>query len=211
MNTFHKSKGLTLMEAMIALVIIAIVVAILTPVFANTKRAAKISQSVSNMRQLYVAIQIYRDEHDGFESYDSLFSFYHLGLPRPELIQEQFFHNEQQIIGSDRKLWFSPCGDDEIITRTWFKGNPGEVTYIASEYNPVAMMMPHPYADYLRTYRQNSLILADPFCNPSGTDMRMFDQITTKTVIVTQLSGTLKVLKKRGGTTKITELSEKPE
>ncbi|MBA3725041.1 MAG: type II secretion system protein [Armatimonadetes bacterium] len=59
-----RRTGFTLIELLIAVGIIAILVAIMMPVAASATRAAKRSACTQNLRQIGVALRIYRDEND---------------------------------------------------------------------------------------------------------------------------------------------------
>jgi len=55
----------TLIELLVVIAIIAILVAILFPVFARMREAARSTQCRSNLRQLGVALSMYRDDYEG--------------------------------------------------------------------------------------------------------------------------------------------------
>jgi prepilin-type N-terminal cleavage/methylation domain-containing protein/prepilin-type processing-associated H-X9-DG protein len=57
-------KAFTLIELLVVIAIIAILAAILFPVFAQAKEAAKKTSSLSNIRQLGTATQIYLGDYD---------------------------------------------------------------------------------------------------------------------------------------------------
>ncbi len=59
-----KKSGFTLIELLVVIAIIAILAAILFPVFAQAKVAAKKTQSLSNVKQLNTATQIYLSDYD---------------------------------------------------------------------------------------------------------------------------------------------------
>ncbi len=59
-----KRKGFTLIELLVVIAIIAILAAILFPVFAQAKNAAKKSADLSNMKQLGMSTQLYMQDYD---------------------------------------------------------------------------------------------------------------------------------------------------
>lgn len=58
------SKGFTLIELLVVIAIIAILAAILFPVFARAKESAKQSSCLNNMKQLGVAVMLYKTDFD---------------------------------------------------------------------------------------------------------------------------------------------------
>ncbi|MBL8086460.1 MAG: prepilin-type N-terminal cleavage/methylation domain-containing protein [Chthonomonas sp.] len=63
MNRF-KSRGFTLIELLVVIAIIAILAAILFPVFAQAKAAAKKTATISNMKQLGTGVVLYTNDAD---------------------------------------------------------------------------------------------------------------------------------------------------
>lgn len=59
-----KQRGFTLIELLVVIAIIAILAAILFPVFAQAKDAAKKTQSLSNVKQLSLANLMYTNDYD---------------------------------------------------------------------------------------------------------------------------------------------------
>lgn len=60
----RKSKGFTLIELLVVIAIIAILAAILFPVFAKAREAARSTSCLSNIKQLGTALQMYLNEND---------------------------------------------------------------------------------------------------------------------------------------------------
>ncbi|MEQ1823011.1 MAG: prepilin-type N-terminal cleavage/methylation domain-containing protein, partial [Fimbriimonadaceae bacterium] len=59
-----KNRAFTLIELLVVIAIIAILAAILFPVFAQAKEAAKKTQAISNFKQQGTATQIYMGDND---------------------------------------------------------------------------------------------------------------------------------------------------
>jgi prepilin-type N-terminal cleavage/methylation domain-containing protein len=59
-----RSRGFTLIELLVVIAIIAILAAILFPVFAQAKEAAKKTQSLSNTKQLALGQLLYSNDAD---------------------------------------------------------------------------------------------------------------------------------------------------
>jgi len=61
-----KRRGFTLIELLVVIAIIAILAAILFPIFANAKERARQVKCCSNLKQLTMAFFSYADDHDGY-------------------------------------------------------------------------------------------------------------------------------------------------
>lgn len=60
-----KRRGFTLIELLVVIAIIAILAAILFPVFAQAREAARKTQCTSNMKQMGLATMMYAQDYDG--------------------------------------------------------------------------------------------------------------------------------------------------
>ena len=64
MNVRTKKTGFTLIELLVVIAIIAILAAILFPVFAQARAKARQTSSLSNLKQLNLAFQMYAQDYD---------------------------------------------------------------------------------------------------------------------------------------------------
>ncbi len=60
-----RSRGFTLIELLVVIAIIAILAAILFPVFARAREKARQSSCLSNVKQLMTGVMMYNADHDG--------------------------------------------------------------------------------------------------------------------------------------------------
>ena len=61
----HHKRGFTLIELLVVIAIIAILAAILFPVFARAREKARMAACASNLKQIGVALLMYTDDYDG--------------------------------------------------------------------------------------------------------------------------------------------------
>lgn len=74
----RREKALTMTEVLVALTIVAVVAAITYPVVSRAMDSVRVSQCISNLRQIGTAIEMYRADHDGSGTYGH---WVRMGLP----------------------------------------------------------------------------------------------------------------------------------
>lgn len=123
-------RGFTLLETAVVISIIILIAALLFPVYARAKRAAKITKSMSNMRQLHQAILIYIG---GDVSLNPAKLPHATDLMRSQKLPIELFHTGGNpyggIDGHDVYAWMFPHPDLEPV-QSWYEhirntnGNP---------------------------------------------------------------------------------------
>ena len=61
----RRARGFTLIELLVVIAIIAVLAAILFPVFARAREQARLSVCTSNVKQLGLALNMYANDYDG--------------------------------------------------------------------------------------------------------------------------------------------------
>jgi prepilin-type N-terminal cleavage/methylation domain-containing protein/prepilin-type processing-associated H-X9-DG protein len=141
------SKGFTLIELLVVIAIIAILAAILFPVFAQAKDAAKKTTSISNLKQIGLAYVMYVGDYDdkypcilwgpnttwdasdigGFSLNGQPYHSYHL----TELRLDPYIKS--------RRIWVNPS--DSLAERSAVGTDP----YCSAQYNPWCTPWPSSY------------------------------------------------------------------
>ena len=101
-------RGFTLIELLVVIAIIAILAAILFPVFAQARDAARKTTSLSNMRQIGMALNMYlQDNEETF--FFTRESATWLGYDQdPEELEEMAFYNVLGPYVKNNGIWYSP-------------------------------------------------------------------------------------------------------
>jgi type II secretory pathway pseudopilin PulG len=158
------------MEVLVCIAVIAIVAAITYPVVVKAKDGGLKTQSISNMRQVHVALELYAQEYNGAPTG----TMEAMGLPP---------WPTAKYLGDAVKDLYPP-------KRPSTKWN-------AYAYNPVPSEMdkrdPN-WAEYTAEVGGNAVIVCDPFFNPLRTEdyeMSWMDPYVRKFVMGVTVSGTL--------------------
>jgi prepilin-type N-terminal cleavage/methylation domain-containing protein len=163
-------KGFTLIEVLTAIAIIAIVAAISFPVIAKAKVSANKTKSISNMRQLHIAIELYAQDNNGA----SEGTLEQMGLPP---------WPTEEYLGKQVRELYPPARPTDAWNTYMYLPIPEEDDRRGFTW-----------ADYTKQVGPNAVIVCDPFFNPESTsdyDEYWKDPYVQKFVMGMTISGSL--------------------
>lgn len=170
-----KRSAVTLMDVLATMAIVLVLGSLLAPMFSSSLEGARVSSSLSRLRQMHVAIEAYRMDHGGIDVYESREA--HALPPRGYVYGT--------LLGFPEDFWRSPCGYKDGI-----ESNLRRLSY---GYSPSDDPK---WSAYLSRYRQNAILLSDPHCNPAGT--LWWGKFTSKRGLGLLVGGKLVNVRKRG-------------
>jgi len=80
-SKLSRRKGLTLMELLIVIGIVAVLIGIACIGLSSLRERTKQIQCMSNLKQVWIALQAYREDYDGIDPDGSSKEYWELGLP----------------------------------------------------------------------------------------------------------------------------------
>ncbi|MEP6757245.1 MAG: DUF1559 domain-containing protein [Chthonomonadales bacterium] len=106
-----KNNAFTLIELLVVIAIIAILAAILFPVFAQARESARRTACLNNVKQMGLAFQMYSQDYD--ETTPAVIH-YSGSISDPDFwsIIQPYVKNVQMFYCPDRTEWTMPTGDD---------------------------------------------------------------------------------------------------
>ncbi len=164
-----KSRGITLIELLVVVVIIAVTAGLVFPAFARAKQSAKELACIQNVRNLYLATALYREEQNPKVEFGNPND---MGLPNLESSHDIL----ERVSGRDSKHQ-SPCGRHPRLDEEF--GGYGTIYYMPLD--------PAQFANFARRAEGKAPLWVDPNCSPADTPIRL--QYGAKLVIGVFLDG----------------------
>lgn len=149
----HSARlGFTLIEVISVVAILSVLIAILFPVFTRAKDSAYKTVAASNLRQLFVAVELYRTDYDGQGVIGRASA---MGLPRYLTFYE--LSSPKKLFPGTDGLWASPCGQHPDTPQLSKAGT--NLGYSPSDIED------EPWATYVALAGPNAVFLSDSNCN----------------------------------------------
>ncbi|MFO7946624.1 MAG: DUF1559 domain-containing protein [Armatimonadota bacterium] len=116
-----KEKGFTLIELLVVIAIIAILAAILFPVFARAREKARQASCLSNMKQIALAVIMYADDHDGGYPQGYVIDQAGTYLYWPYIVEPYISANIEKVNSPDSSLGIWECPAKKVDPY-WYRG-----------------------------------------------------------------------------------------
>ncbi len=114
MRRYRRSSGFTLIELLVVIAIIAILAAILMPVFARAREKARQASCSNNLKQIGLALMMYAQDYDGLMPGSQVNGPANMSYSWPTVVQP-YIKNAQ--------VFVCPSGEQGLGSKTWTAGN----------------------------------------------------------------------------------------
>jgi prepilin-type N-terminal cleavage/methylation domain-containing protein len=146
-----RRQGFTLIELLVVIAIIAILAAILFPVFAQAKQAAKVTSSLSGLKQTALGLQIYSGDYDDTAVWEYGYS------ENPAVDDNQYHYNT---------TWVGRIFPYVKSQSLYFDKTIGEISDFNARYQDP--YYPDPYYTYTWAWITTFSINTDGYSRTSG-------------------------------------------
>ena len=151
----RKAKGFTLIELLVVIAIIAILAAILFPVFARAREKARQITCLSNIRQITLAVRMYIDD------WDEKFPYWRANMTVP--YDETHWYFRVLAYTTDSEVWFCPSQPRDMCSPGFFNGYGN---YTATGFNFWSPWSGNPQTTLADVNMPDRLVMN--YCEPDG-------------------------------------------
>ena len=151
-------KAFTLIELLVVIAIIAILAAILFPVFAQAKNAAKKTQSISNLKQIGTSTLLYSADYDDTYPMSAYFGAPEGADPRPVI---HSVYDTVQPYMKNKQIFLSPA---DAQKQNW-----------KSRLNAINLTIPTQGVEFA-SYAPNLGLFGENLCSAPVAPLRKFSQ-----------------------------------
>jgi prepilin-type N-terminal cleavage/methylation domain-containing protein len=128
-----KRKGMTLVELLIVIGIIAVLAGLLFPVFTSVRERARITYCINNLKQVGAALHMYAQDHDGFvPPYTNVIDSSYL-LPNSN--DPNLFEAAYSSYTKSKQIWYCPLDPYAGMNTLKLPEGPQPPTWRASYWN----------------------------------------------------------------------------
>ena len=164
---FRKSAGFTLIELISCIVIVAVLASILYPTLASAKMSSKVAAAKLNLKNLHLAITLYRLDYEGVEYGDAPA----MGLPDTAAPGCPLMAIIRKTSGPDYRHQ-SPCGFHPHSLNNTFHYYPSD---------------PSDWKTWVEKLESRTMLFGDANCNTSNIDIE--NQFANKRCVGVALDG----------------------
>ena len=142
----RRGRGFTLVETAVSLTIIAVVAAIMFPVFARAKESALITESAIKQKQFFQAFMMYQADNGGHTGA--------FGHPSASNLPNHHYYGQPLVpYGITNEFRKTPCGSKAPLAAGWIASHVSEDSIWVTK-SPL--------------FQESSLIVYDDNCNPGN-------------------------------------------
>lgn len=178
----RSQRAFTLVEILVCVAIIAVLAALMFPVFSRAKNSAKETSAASNLKQIYTALKLYQVDYPESVPYGTTPQ---MGFPH---FVDYIEPDGKGFPGAPRDLFYSPCGYHPSFT---VPGHPAPGGAIMAQFS--VSLEESITLKAILEHKDDAIILLDGNCMSHDIDAFASDDSVKKYLLVS-LGGQLRTV-----------------